>query len=144
MRVHTKLTMEQLRKIELPSGVYWRNLREYGSRSHDRAFNIYLTGTSSRRPNTGQYGAGDGDDYAATWDEWGVALGKIFELDADARCPYYADAADYHWQTGDRFHPDALPAELCRQHRWEPGQALGARASESKCKTCGAVKRWRW
>lgn len=62
---------------------------------------------SARRPNTR-------DDwtrrnyYAATWDQWGVLLGLLFQMDPDMKVggykrPYYDGADDFHLATDGRF-----------------------------------------
>jgi hypothetical protein len=33
--------------------------------------------------------------------------------------PHYGGAADYHWQTGDRFRSGQIPADTHPRHRWE-------------------------
>lgn len=136
MRVHTKLSLDDIRKLQRPSGVHFEYLTERGSRSRDRAFEIVLTGSSAHR---GQ--SGDRDYAAATWDEWGVFLGALFAADPNARVAgIYEGRDDYDWQTGERFLPDDLPETLCKRHRWESG---GYGSFESECKRCGAVRRWR-
>lgn len=92
-----------------------------GSRSHARAFDVKLTGTSGRRPNSGRYGATDfgSDDHAATWDEWGMFLAALYAIDETIMVPrIYADAADFHFKTGNRFKT-LEAADQCRNHRWE-------------------------
>lgn len=92
-------------------------LSEHGSRSRDHAFAVHLQGESRRRPNR-QVDSG----YAATWDQWGVFLSVLFDLDGaghtfgpsapmfagDAGSPVYADRDDFHRKTGDRFVPGGI------------------------------------
>lgn len=114
------------------------DVTEHGSRKRARAFNVSLTGTSSRRTNGGNRGAGD--DYAATWDEWGMFLAELFRRDPDATIPgAYDTSGDFDYKTGCRF--DTLtPAEQHggSGHRWEFTGTPGARS----CKTCDAVQRF--
>lgn len=104
---------------------------QHGSRSHARSFTFKLSGdgpgVARRHGNSGQYGAvGYEDGYALMWDEWGIVLADLYRRDPDLVCgsvkhPTYADAADYHWQTGDRFQPqpDGTPADIeFHTHRW--------------------------
>lgn len=108
-----------------------------GSRSHARSLDVYLTGTSSRRPNN----RGNGDDYAATWDEWGMFLARLFAADPDMVAgtvanPIYACAAHFHWATGSRFY-SLTPDKQHRNHRWEyGGEAIAGGFTVSGC-TCG-------
>ncbi len=139
MRFHTSLDEIDIRSVELPPGVRWHHVREYGSRSRLRAFEIVLEGTSSYG---GQWG--DHDYSAGTWDEWGVVLGRLFELDPNARVArVYEGAEHYHEVTGDRFRPDRLPERLCPRHKWnclDYDRRTGDGVSE--CPKCGALKYW--
>lgn len=133
MRIHTSLTADQVRACTGDTGTWLHIFREHGSRSHPRAFEVVLSGTSNHR---GQ--AGDDDYYAATWDQWGLFFGRLFDADPTARAAnVYDGAADFHWQTGDRFRKGAT-IQLCAQHRW-----LYDRAVEGKVctKGCGSVIR---
>lgn len=139
MRFHTSLDEIDIRSVELPPGVTWHHVREYGSRSRLRAFEIVLEGTSCYG---GQWG--DRDYRAGTWDEWGVVLGRLFELDPNARvAKVYEGAEHYHEVTGDRFRPDRLPERLCPRHKWNCVD-YDRRTHEgvSECPKCGALKRW--
>jgi len=111
-----------------------------GSRSRAVAWDVKLTGTSSRRPNGGNRGA-DGDAYAATWDEWGMFLAELFRRDPDATIPgVYESEAHFRWSTGERFD-DLAPAQQHRNHRWEhEGKAATGTYYVSTCK-CGARQR---
>jgi hypothetical protein len=73
----------------------------HGSRTHDHAHEIRLTGDGSvnrRRPNTGQYGA-DPSEYAASYDSWGWFFGFLYAIDPTMSCYNYADADDFHAKT---------------------------------------------
>lgn len=80
---------------------------QHGSRQRARAFNLSLTGTSSRRPNNaagGRYAHGLGDAHAATWDEWGMFLAELFRRDPAAVVPkIYESGEHFRWVTGARF-----------------------------------------
>lgn len=136
---------------------------EHRSQTHPRAFEIKLSGDSTRGPNSGQYGM-DGYGKAATWDQWGLFLSALFEADPEMRVggaahPIYADAEHFHWITANRyrgtvddngiprvdaptgmfFHPGN--GGYHRQHKWEyQGTTVGARAHVSRC-ACGATLR---
>lgn len=118
---------------DLP-GVY-AEVTTHGSRKRDHALEVKLTGTSSRRPNSGNGGAGD--DYAATWDEWGVMFQRLFDLDDTMTCYAYDDRADYMWKTDWRF-VDFDIAGQHRNHRWE----FAGVPREHVCATCDAVRRF--
>lgn len=129
MRIHTKLTERELLSIPVTPGVAMHALVEHGSRTHERAFEVILSGGSVFR---GQYGQSNFS--AATWDEWGVYLGRLFGLDPSARVAgAYRDAEHFHYVTNDRYEPTALPERLCPRHRW-----TYAAPYESECAKCGA------
>jgi len=128
----------------------------HGSRTHARALEVQLTGTSPRRPNTGTRGS-DSDVYAATWDEWGMMLARLFHRDpamvvGSVGRPIYLNAEHFHWATGNRFAApmsyDALTsATQHRNHGWEyVGELVGGRYSVNSCKRgpapCGALRRF--
>ena len=138
MRFHTSLTLHDIRSVELPPGVHWHHVREYGSRSRARAFEIVLEGTSCYG---GQFG--NRNYSAGTWDEWGVVLGRLFALDPNARVArVYEGAEHYHHVTGNRFDPDNLPERLCPRHKW--GGWDRNYPDMSWCTKCDAVRRWDW
>lgn len=138
MRFHTSLTEADVRSVELPPGVHWHHVRQYGSRSRARGFEIVLEGNSC---HGGQFGALDYK--AALWDEWGVVLGQLFALDPNARIArVYEGAEHFHYVTGDRFHPFNLPERLCPRHKW--GGWDRNLPSQSWCTKCDAVHRWDW
>lgn len=79
-----------------------------GSRSRARAFDVVGTsdGTLTRkRTNPGTGGGNRG--YSATWEQWGWFLAALFAKDDTVTIPrVYADAADFHDKTDDRFDTD--------------------------------------
>lgn len=119
MRIHTNLTYDEINRIPVTPGVAMHACTEHGSRTHPRAFEVILSGNSVFR---GQYG--DCDFKTATWDEWGVYLGRLFGLDPNARvgnsakCPTYRNADHFHAVTCERYEPTMLPERLCPRHRW--------------------------
>lgn len=158
MRIHTSLHRDQLLTVLRNSGaaIDTEAFGVYGSRTHDSAWEVRLTGSGGRN-NTGLYGAGDYN--GATWDEWGAFFGALFELDPEARCggteanPVYRDARHYHYLTGDRFQARAesvdglpkrwnhLPADTHPRHRWEPDNPRDYRGGFHCAKAeCSAVR----
>jgi hypothetical protein len=91
-----------------------------GSRKRSHGFEVSLTGTSTRRPNNREAWR-ETDDYAATWDEWGMFLAYLFDKDPDAIVPgVYESGDDFHFKTGERFY--TLTPEQQHGgagHRWE-------------------------
>jgi hypothetical protein len=145
MRIHTDtLTMNDVVAAVKRAGLGENNLTitPRGSKSHDHAWDVYLTGTSSRRPNSrsGEYSH---DGYAATWDEWGMFLAELFRRDAAATAPGVYDSAEhFRWATGARF--DTLdPADQHGRagHKWEStGEAVTGTYTVRECR-CGALYR---
>lgn len=112
MRLHTSLTETELycAMIDVGTDVYLDYTR-HGSRSHERAFEVSLTGFGARHTrakNTGTVGAFGYGERAATWSDWGRFIAGVFERDPSAKCAYYADAADYHAKTHGLFAPGAV------------------------------------
>jgi hypothetical protein len=135
MRIHTNADMQAIYHAETVAGVQIDNLTPHGSRKSTRAFEVLLTGDSNRRPNGGSYGAGN--SYAATWDQWGVFLAKIFEIDPDASCWAYENAADFHYKTSTRF-AEGWPEDAHGDHTFR----FQGVAGQQSCTKCSATKRW--
>lgn len=142
MRIHTSdsVTYSTIFDAAKFAGVQV-DVTNHNSRTHETAWEVKLTGSSNRRPNNrGTWR--DNDDYAATWDEWGMFLGFIFWIDPDTRCgsvkyPAYDGAADFEYKTDCRFIANHKPENLHGDHRWTVGVP-----GEQSCKTCSAVRRW--
>jgi len=137
MRIHTNLCQGMIDIAAKIAGVRFERCTLHGSRSRDHAFDVILSGNSGRRSGFG------GDYEAASWDQWGIFLGFIFENDPDATCWAYKDAGDFHWQTGYRFE-DLTLEEATRFHKWSLGEYDGY-SSTSHCQhtDCTAVRRWK-
>lgn len=135
MRIHTALTSEQITKF-VPSGVSLHVFTEHGSRTHDHAFEIQLSGhgRQSRWVNSGTHGAGYVK--AASWDEWGIFLGSLFRADPNARIPrVYEDQDAFTYCTGNRYTRSFTVAHQHANHRW-----INWNYGSAECK-CGAVRR---
>jgi hypothetical protein len=139
MRIHSNsLDALDVRKAATLAGVAFTRFDLKGSRSREAAFDVILTGSSSRRQNFG------GDDYAATWDEWGIFLGHLFDLDPQAHAAgTYESGEHFHWATGGRYREGNLrPSTAHANHKWEwSGYSLNRSYSVSEC-ACGAIRRW--
>lgn len=99
-------------------------LEPRGARKRARAFDVHLTGTSSRRPNDG-HGNGSHAGYAATWDEWGMFLATLYEADPDMIAHPYTGAAHFHAATCGRFATLTAPYQHGGGgHRWQYVEAL--------------------
>lgn len=103
------------------------------SRSHGTKYSVSLTGNSNHRPG---FAKGYGDDYAATWDEWGMFIEALFQVDPAARIGIYPDHETFREVTFLRF--DALtPLFSHKMHKWV-SQGHGMEA----CKGCNAERNY--
>lgn len=118
MRIHsnTLTALDIYRATDALPGVF-AQVEWKGSRSHANAFEVRLEGTSTRLTM-------DRKGQAATWDEWGVFIAAVFEVDPEAlwgsaKTPNYRNADHFHAVTRYRFDSDALPSDTHQQHRWD-------------------------
>lgn len=150
MRIHSDvITREDIHRAARHARVDLATFTDHGSRSRARAFDVKLEGESRRRPNGGASGAGSG--YAATWDQWGVFLGFLFELDARMVTPYYKNKADFDRRTDNRFRTRGAwtdDGERDGVTNW-PRDAHGDHVfrfsgipGQQACTKCSAVQRW--
>lgn len=141
MRIHTNtLDHSDIYAAARAAGATLEVSSRHGSRSHDHAFEVKLTGNSRRRPNGGS-GAYGGDDYAATWDQWGVFLGLIFDADPSIVTPYDKSRSDFHMRTDWRFSdldPANITIPLDHDHHFK---FMGT-PREQECTKCDAIQRW--
>lgn len=144
MRIHSDVIAytQQIRDA-LPAGVRAEVVNPHRSRSRRYAYEVRLTGTGSHATQWGTR-----DTPAATWDEWGMFLAKLYELDPNMVAANYRDAAHFHWTTGDRFRA-LTPTEQHRMHRWVlQGIAATGTYSVHACKgskahgQCTAITRY--
>lgn len=170
MRIHTDvLTSSDIYVAARHARVDVVTLTEHGSRSRARAFNVKLEGESRRRPNGGSSGAAYASGYAATWDQWGVFLGILFDIDPAMVTPYYVDRDNFQIRTGGRFTAPTLHYGASNNYHVVNGRAyhdesvivhrLGAAywpddahgdhtfrfsgtPSRWECTKCSAVQRW--
>lgn len=79
---------------------YVHHLSRHGSRSHGTAYDVALVGdgTVNRRRTQA-----DRDEFAATWDQWGVFLAELFLIDPDMKAGPYKGRESFNTQTGDLF-----------------------------------------
>lgn len=106
MRIHAyTITPDDLRAAAEAAGAFSHGnvsmqFVRKGSRTHDLAYevNLFGDGTASKRRSQA-----DRDEYAATWDQWGVFLAELFVRDPDMKAGPYNGSEDFHRQTGDVF-----------------------------------------
>lgn len=125
------------------AGVQLIEFERRGSRSRHAAFKFSLLGSS---PYQRGFGASKNGEKAATWDEWGIFLSRLFMLDPQARCGdkhSYQSEEDFHWKTGDRFRT-LHPRNQHKRHKWQPLGMVDPtdRHCVAICE-CGAENHWR-
>jgi hypothetical protein len=128
MRIHTD-TLRYADVWEAARGLdlYPEILTEHGSRKRDHAFELQLSGSSTRMAQSGEW-------KAATWDEWGALIGLLFKLDPNASMSYYEDAKEFHRLTCGRFREGVIPEDTHPQHRW----IYDWEAKTTRCALCSA------
>ena len=149
MRLHTNvIDYLHLLAAASVSEVGMDTYTEHRSTIRTRAFEIHLVGTeahhSARRPNSGRYGHDGREVYAATWDQWGVFLRHLFEIDPTMVCgsptrPVYGSLTAFTLATDGRFRVNAggaamFPRDEHGDHHWQPGSDLRTR----ECSKCSA------
>ena len=117
----------------------------HGSRQAKYAFEVTLRGESRRRPNSGKRGAAD--DYAATWDQWGVFLGVLFDRDNNMSSRNYENMGTFDLRTNYRFMPEGdnrsahspyWPEDAHGDHTFR----YNGTPRQSECTKCTAVQTW--
>lgn len=79
---------------------WYEPIREFKPRSHEYGFEIFLTGSS---PYNAAHQSNQGGEYekAATWDEWGIVIDKLYAVDPNAQIGHYTSRADFLAKTRD-------------------------------------------
>jgi hypothetical protein len=152
MRIHANnLTTFDLYRAARDAKVTFVRLEGHGSRSHNHAFDVVLSGSSPYRTQA------DGrQDFAATWDEWGVFFANLFLRDDSIMVGNkswgYRDRDDFDRKTDERFtevepieRPEGtvevravLPADTHPRHKWR-----GIGDNTQACAHCTAIFRWK-
>jgi hypothetical protein len=159
MQIHSDvITTEHLFRAARIARVDLVKCEPGGSRTRNHKHNVNLEGESRRAPNNRGRGG-----KAATWDQWGVFLGYLFDVDPDMVCgsslkyAAYRDANDFHIKTNGRFRgrsvigeartfadigqgetKDYWPADAHGDHTFKFSGTVGVH----QCTKCTAVQRW--
>ena len=143
MRLHSDIiTVEDIETAATSAGAAVHAATPHGSRARARAFEVFLTGHGKMG---GQYGGTDAP--TASWDEWGMVVAALFELDpwmivGSPGRPIYGDIDAFHEVTANRY-VDLRPADACHWHRWDPTgrtwTTSGIEAYGMTCRKCGAT-----
>jgi hypothetical protein len=114
MRLHTdNLSAADLREC-LPDGVL-AHISAHGSRKRDHAFEVTLyvldkDDLHRRYGNSGGYGASD--EVAATWDEWGIWMARLYEREPSALIGWY--------ESPEHFRSVTLRERLRHEAQYKP------------------------
>ena len=121
MKIHSDTLIIDDLYDNLPPLV-WLDCIPVGSRKRDHGFVVSLSyrgqggkGTGRRRKNSGWAG-GDSGNLAATWDEWGVWMAALYNIDPDAIIGNYRYREDFYAQTS-RYQPRGARAPWLTGHR---------------------------
>jgi len=144
MRIHADIltTLDVFKAADL-AGATIERFDDHGSRKRHHAFEVTLSGASSRNANGGR-----NDFKAATWDQWGVFLAHLFDIDPKTLTRDYSGRTHFHWATTGRYHlAGEVHGDECPQHKWRysgENPARGVEPSTSalqRCTKCGALTR---
>lgn len=111
MKIHSDtITYLDVRNA-LQNAVVYADVDRVGSRKRDHGFNVYLYGSS---PYAAQH---DRTEKAATWDEWGVFLDYLFEIDPQMIAGQYDGRDDFERQTREAVEHNKRYAEIVGRPR---------------------------
>lgn len=106
MKIHSDIITREDLFNSLPKFNLEVEVTMHGSRKRARAFNVGLQwdgpkvkGDGRYRRNYGTSGGGFDQPWAATYDEWGEWLARLFEIDPDAIAGSYNGREDFIAQT---------------------------------------------
>lgn len=156
MRLHSSvITLQDVYRAGQVDTACTVDATQRGSKSRARSFDVALTAFDEPGRRVRNFGTSGGSwgsteyDKAATWDEWGIFLARLFALDPDmiagtAKHPNYADAADFGWRTDWRYGDGSegfasMPDHVDMHHNWIVGEPYIQRCSH---KGCSAIRRW--
>lgn len=73
---------------------------QVGSRSRSRGFIVKLTSSDETRPHKSGFANADTrNERAASWDDWGIWMDRLFDLDPNAIIGQYNGRDDFYSQT---------------------------------------------
>lgn len=140
MRIHSDIiTTDDIAKAAVKADMYLETFGKGGSRSRKNAFTVLASGNSTRNAMSNEF-------KAATWDQWGVFLGILFDIDPDMHTGKnsYADKYDFDFKTCDRFINETarnkIDVKSSHGHRWD---YLAPFTFNCKGKGCSAHHRTR-
>jgi hypothetical protein len=130
-----EITEKEIMDAAIAAGVTVEKLISKPSRNYVRSFDVILSGSGPRRSQWR-----DQEVPAATWDEWGIFLARLFDHEPGMRAAAYRDRDHFRWATANRY--DTLtPADQHRLHAWRVDHHVLRVELVRSCKRCPAVQR---
>ena len=102
---------------------WFEPIREFKPKGYANGFEIFLTGSSPYAAAHQDTVHGGQYEKAATWDEWGIVIDKLYAIDPSARIGHYTDRSDFIEQTAkerDRIAQWHDPASYYARSRQAP------------------------
>lgn len=100
MKIHSDtLTINDLHRATSPGSFWICDYQRESSRSRAEGWKVYLTGSSPYAQNS--HGKRSGN--AATYDEWGVFLARLYALDTRMIAGPYKGVEDFNRQTEGKY-----------------------------------------
>jgi hypothetical protein len=99
MKVYSDILTREDLYVALPADVY-ADVRNINTRKRARGWEVHLEGLGARhtrKRNSGNYGAGH--EMAATWDDHGVWMAALYEIDPLAQIACYSDRDNFYEST---------------------------------------------
>jgi hypothetical protein len=130
-----EITEKEIMDAALHAGVSVEKLITKRARHYARSFDVVLSGSGAHRSQWREQ-----DVQAATWDEWGIFLARLFEHEPGMRAASYKDGAHFRWATDDRYD-DLTPADQHKLHAWQVERHERGVVLVQSCKRCPALRR---
>lgn len=130
-----EITEKEIMDAALQAGASVEKMIVRRGRRFARTFDVILSGSGPRRSQWREQSVP-----AATWDEWGIFMARLFDHEPTMRIGPYRDRDHFRWSTGDRYD-DLDPADQ-HNHRWTLDYHTPRVEQGQFCKGCDAVRRF--
>jgi hypothetical protein len=130
-----EIAEKEIMDAALQAGASVEKLIVNRGRRYARSFDVILSGSGARRSQWR-----DQEVQAATWDEWGIFMARLFDHEPEMRIGPYRDRDHFRWSTGERYD-DLEPAEQHKIHRWRYSWH-DYHMQVQECDHCEAVRRF--
>lgn len=133
MHIHSDLlSATDIYSAAMMSDAATEQMDEKGSRSRARKFVVLLSGNSTRNAMKNTF-------KAATFDQWGIFLGILFEKDENMIAGNYKNKEDFDRKTFLRYDDsaDRMTMDKYHNHKWTFSGTYSGSAVQ-QCKNCDA------